>query len=657
MAEGAAGRIIRPAVPVVSTKQQLIDIRDYYLEQDGFAFDVETQGDDRLSPSTNDVAWLSLATNGRADVIPMGHRNGELIAYEADVLKSGRERLEAGKHVRPSDLSKIHRPRFSEPPPQISRTLVFETLAPLFASETLVKVAHNAKFDVASITKYLGFQPVQPFVDTAVAETLIDSRLKHQHLKLQACCKRRLGYSMEKGIGEDITLHSFSETAKYSLLDAKMLWLLWKAQRALLKELGFEPLLRLEMDVQEAIIEMQNTGTRIDRGAMMIFRSEIEDDLSASKNKAFSVAGRTFNFNSGADKISALFDPKPHGQGLKPKKFTEKKGEPSTDKEHLESFPKNELAKAMLEVAEYEKLMSTYLTPYLGGDVTRTSGGKEKVVRRESLLVNGRVHTSFNQTGTETGRFSSSNPNLQNIPSRGRYGKRIRGLFIADPDCDLIVGDYSQIEPRVIASLSEDPVMLDAYLNDRDLYQTIADELSVSRAAGKELVLSMAYGVGPDKMSDRIGITVTQARALLSDFEKQFVAVNRLRSRTIRSARAKRPMPYVTTITGRRRYIPELYSRDPKQRSSGERKAFNTLIQGSAADIMKIALVRAYQMIPDEARLLLTVHDELVIQAPKELAELTKARLTEAMEGVQIPVMKVPLKAEVGIGHSWADAK
>jgi DNA polymerase-1 len=497
----------------------------------------------------------------------------------------------------------------------------------LFANENLTKVAHNAKFDGPSIAKYLGFHPVGPLVDTAIADSLIDSRLKHQMLKLQACVKRRIGYEMEKGIGEDITLHSFSETAKYSLLDSKFTWLLWKAQRKILEELGFMPLLQLEMDVQMAIIEMQATGTRVDRGAMMIFKDEIEDELDQARNRAYSAAGREFPFTPNG-KISVLFDPKPEGQGLKPKRFTEKTKVPSTDAEHLAMFSRNPVAKAMLDYAEYAKLMDTYIVPYLGGT---TQAGKVK----EAHLVNGRVHTSFNQTGTETGRFSSSNPNLQNIPSRGRYGKRIRGLFVADPGHLLVVGDYSQIEPRVIASLSEDPVMLEAYLTGKDLYQAIADELEITRAAGKELVLSMAYGVGPETLAERIdGVTVSKARELLSDFEKQFVAVNRLKRRVINGARNKRPIPYVTTITGRRRYIPELLSRDSYRRSHGERAAFNTLIQGSAADIMKIAIVRAYQMVPDEARLLLTVHDELVIQAPEELAELTREKLTEAMEGI-----------------------
>ena len=649
MTPGTAGRL-RSVVPVISTEEQLADLVEYYLRQDGFAFDVESQGDDRLNPLTNDVAWISLATHGRADAIPMRHRNGELLEYRAPVLASGLARLAEGKSLRASDVSRADsrlRPVFSDPPEQLARTLVYKALEPLFSSDTLIKVAHNFKFDAVSGEKFLGFIPASPFVDTMVVESLIDSRIQKQHLKLEACVKRRLGYEMEKGVGKDITLYGFNQTAKYSKLDSKMTWLLYQRQMELVRALGIEHLLNLEMDVMRPIIEMQMTGTRVDRGAMLVFQAEINDVLDQAKKRAYAKAGREFAFSKAADKIDVLYSPKPQGQGLKPAKYTAKTNQPSTDADSLEHHSRNPLVKAMLEVAEYQRLVDGYLTPYLDG--------KDKVAPK---IVNGRVHTTFNQVGAETGRMSSSNPNLQNIPSRGQFGKRIRGFFIADPDTLLVVGDFSQIEPRIIASLSQDPVMLAAYLAGRDLYQEIADTLSITRAAGKELVLSMSYGIGPDKLSDRIdGVTLSKAKELLDDFDHRFPAVNQLKERTVRRARAQRPTPSVTTLAGRTRYIPELKSRDNGVFQQGRRKAFNTLIQGSAADIMKIAIVRAYERVPDGARLLLTVHDELVIQAPKELAEETAAALKDAMEGISIPAITVPLVAEVGIGRSWAEAK
>lgn len=252
---------------------------------------------------------------------------------------------------------------------------------------------------------------------------------------------------------------------------------------------------------------------------------------------------------------------------------------------------------------------------------------------------------------------NSTNPNLQNIPSRGAYGQVIRSMFIPDPGHTLIVSDYSQIEPRVMASFSGDKTMLAAYNEGRDLYQAIADKLGVSRHAGKTLILAMAYGIGPAKISHDLEMGVRAARDLLDDFARQFPALERYKQQVIREAARRRPVPYVVTVLGRRRLLPDLASRDPEMRSKGKRQAFNTMIQGSAADIMKLAIIRAHKMIPEEARVLLTVHDELVVMSPNEIVDETVEALREAMEGVGLPQMKVPLKVDIGTGQNWSEAK
>lgn len=656
MTNEAEGRVVRPSVSVCTTPEQLDEVVQFYSQQDVFAFDTETQGVNRGIPTLNDVVWLSLAGRGRADVIPMGHRNGELIEYRAPLLGSGVERLREGKPLRASDVSRADsklRPVFGPPPDQLSRGEVLSALKPVLLGSA-TKIAHNMKFDAISLAKYLGEPVAPPYIDTVVADWLIDSSLKAQHLKLELCVRRRLGYPMVKGIGEDITLHSFKEVAKYSLLDAKFTWLLAQVQQRLLADQGLLHVLQLEMDVLEAVLHMEMTGTLVNRSAMLGLRAQLETDVEVAKNKAYAAAGRTFSFTSPAEKIDVLFTA--NGQNLKPRKLTEKTRVPSTDAEALSYHKKNKVVAAMLEVAELDKLLSTYLIPYLGGEVEHHSAGKVKTVEKKSILINGRVHTSFNQSGTETGRLSSSHPNLQNVPSRGRYGPRIRGFFIADPGTRLIRADYSQIEPRVIASLSGDPLMINAYQTGQDLYQAIADPLEVSRAAGKELILSMAYGVGPDTMSERIGISVTKARELLEDFEGQFPLITALKDQVIRDARRQR-VPYVTTITGRRRYLPELVGRDRYRIRGAKRQAFNTVIQGSAADIMKIGIVRAYAMLPEQASMLLTVHDELVVQAPLDIVDDTVTALREAMEGVSLPMMRVPLVVDIGVGANWGEAK
>ena len=277
--------------------------------------------------------------------------------------------------------------------------------------------------------------------------------------------------------------------------------------------------------------------------------------------------------------------------------------------------------------------------------------GKSKIVAKESLLYKGRIHTDFVQYGAETGRFSSRNPNLQNVPApHTSNGKAIRNLFVAPPGHKLIVADYSQIEPRIIASFSQDRTMVSAYLNGEDIYTAIGNTMGVDRKAGKVLVLSLAYGVGPDKIANEIGCSLTEARNLLDTFSKKFPAVNLYKKRIINDCRRQSPIPFARTLLNRRRYLPDLRSREQWKRARAERQAFNTVIQGSAADLIKVAMVRARNMVPAESSLILTVHDELVTIAPSHLADETAESIRLAMEG--ITALKVPMLADVKIGRA-----
>jgi DNA polymerase-1 len=303
--------------------------------------------------------------------------------------------------------------------------------------------------------------------------------------------------------------------------------------------------------------------------------------------------------------------------------------------------------------------MTTYVTPYKGGEVERETNGKKKIIQKSSLLINGRVHTNFKAHGAETGRFSSSEPNLQNIPSSGDYGKLVRNLFIAPPGHKLVVADYSQIEPRVIASFSNDPVMVENYRTGGDIYTAIGKTMGVDRKAGKVLVLAISYGVGPDKIAASIGCTLKEAKDLLANFEKKFSSIDKYKAKVVRLAKQQAPIPYVETLFGRRRYIPDLKSRENGLLSRAERQAFNTVIQGSAADIMKLALVRAHSCFVDEPNinLILTVHDELVTITPEDRAEETAEAIRKSMEGIKLGAITVPLVADVKIVDKWGEAK
>ena len=653
---------------IITTKEQLDEMVAYYLKQDAFAFDCETVGPRRGVSVVNEIMWLSFATYGRGDVIPLGHPNGELSEVIKPLTGQGAKKAEKGLKLNDVDYSKnkkLHTHVFTEPPKQLHPAEVFSALRPLFFSDML-KVGHNLVFDLCSITKYFDGQvPSAPYFDTMVGSFIYDNRNKNR-CGLDDCLKRELGYEMEKGVGAEVEVHPFSVVAKYAYLDAKYTFMLWKVVKEKIAKAGVENIMALEMDVLRVLCDMKLAGAPIDQEALASLHVQLEADIEKAREDIYRTAGVVFNINSNREKQYLLYSPQPSGRGLKPKIYTgkgikkEAEGKEltvedySVSAEALEPYrDKDPLVKAMLEYADLNKLLTTYVIPYLGGEVVRTTGGKSKVEYRDSLLVNGKVHGDFIQHGAETGRFSSRNPNLQNVPNPATaHGKAIRNLFYAPEGYKLVVADYSQIEPRVIASMSNDPIMKKNYLEGGDIYTTVGDVMGVNRAAGKVLVLSMAYGVGPDKIARSIGCSITEARGLLSNFSEKFQNVSAYRAKVIG---VTRKAGFVSTVLGRKRYLPEINSRNIGERAGAERQAFNTRIQGSAADIMKLAMIRAHDLIPEGASLLLTVHDELVTIAPDNLVEETREAIREAMEGINL--LDIPLIADIAVVQRWGEAK
>jgi DNA polymerase I-like protein with 3'-5' exonuclease and polymerase domains len=653
---------------IITTKEQLDEMVAYYLKQDAFAFDCETVGPRRGVSVVNEIMWLSFATYGRGDVIPLGHPNGELAEVIKPLTGQGAKKAEKGLKLNDVDYSKnkkLHTHIFTEPPKQLHPAEVFTALRPLFFSDML-KIGHNLVFDLCSITKYFDGQvPATPYFDTMVGSFVYDNRNKNK-CGLDDCLKRELGYEMEKGVGAQVEVHPFSIVAKYAYLDAKYTFMLWKVVKEKIAKAGVENIMALEMDVLRVLCDMKLAGAPIDQDALSALHVQLEADIEKAREDIYRTAGVVFNINSNREKQYLLYSPQPSGRGLKPKIYTgkgikkEAEGKEltvedySVSAEALEPYrDKDPLVKAMLEYADLNKLLTTYVIPYLGGEVVRTTGGKSKVEYRDSLLVNGKVHGDFIQHGAETGRFSSRNPNLQNVPNPATaHGKAIRNLFYAPEGYKLVVADYSQIEPRVIASMSNDPIMKKNYLEGGDIYTTVGDVMGVNRAAGKVLVLSMAYGVGPDKIARSIGCSITEARGLLSNFSEKFQNVSAYRAKVIG---VTRKAGFVSTVLGRKRYLPEINSRNPGERAGAERQAFNTRIQGSAADIMKLAMIRAHELIPEGASLLLTVHDELVTIAPDNLVDETREAIREAMEGINL--LDIPLIADLAVVQRWGEAK
>jgi DNA polymerase I-like protein with 3'-5' exonuclease and polymerase domains len=657
---------------IIFTSDQLQEVVDAYSKVDEFVFDVETSGPHRGDPRQNAVVWIALATEGRVDVIPMGHPNGDYIRTDYPLLPSAKIRQAKGLNVRPQDYSKDEKKAtkvFTEAPEQLTPGEVFKALKPLFRSNQ-TKVGHNVKFDLQSISKYIGGLPSPEYGCTLIASFILDNQNRLNGLGLDDCLKREFGYQMVKGVGKEIEAHSFDDVATYAGLDAEWTWKLWKKLSARLVTDKLSKLFALEMDVLEVICNMELRGADIDMSALSTLKVALEKQLEDCKADIYLAAGKAFNINSVKEKQVLLYTPKKlGGRGLKPKVPTpngKKKldaGEETSVVDFSVAEPalqayagKDDLVDGLIRYSDLNKLLTTYVIPYLGGDITRTLLGKSKIVAKKSILLDGRVHTDFVQYGTETGRFSSRNPNLQNVPApHTSNGKAIRNLFIAPEGHKLIVADYSQIEPRVIASFSQDRIMCNSYKDGGDIYTTVGDTMGVDRKAGKVLVLAMAYGVGPDKIADQIGCSLTEAKNLLNGFAAKFPSISRYKRSVVSESRNRTPMPYATTLLKRRRYLPDLRSSEIWKRSRAERQAFNTVIQGSAADLIKVAMVRAYEMIPKESNLILTVHDELVTVAPNHLAEETAEAIRAAMEGIN--VLSIPLVSDLTIVERWGDAK
>ena len=655
---------------LVTTKQHLSDVVDHYLAADEpFAFDIETLGEDRSNPLVTQVIWLSLANSQRSDVIPMGHPNGELIYERLMPNKKGRERMEKRgvpyEDLNPKyDMSLIEMERvFTPPPAQIDRGAAMEILEPLFTS-TLLKVGHNIKFDIHGMSKYFKGGVEGPFFDTMIASWLFDSRrvrgrnTKIGGLSLEDCVKRTLGEVIVKGIGKKIEDHTFKDVATYAILDAEFTHDLYMALKVM-----FTPqvqwLMDLEMNVLNPVLEMETAGVRIDRKVLQDLADDLLVEIRDIESWMRKKLGIDINLRSNLQKQELLFLPKREGGlGIRSAKLTpggaKKRPEEvtiydwSVDNSVLETHRSNPVVAKMLDHASKAKLYGTYVQPYLGGE--SITGGKYK----PSQLRDGRVYGQFKQSGTESGRFSSANPNLQNIPSRTKEGKRIRDAFVANDGETLIVADYSQIEPRIIASLSGDPTMILSYRAGEDVYQTVADRMKVQRPDGKTLVLAIAYGVGPTKISNDIGCSYNDAKELMDFFARSFPKIVQHKRRVIADARRTQ---YSETIFGRRRVL-DIRSRDEGIRALAERQAYNHLIQGSAADIMKIALVNVHAALPDEATMLMTVHDEIVISAPHDLVEDVEKIVREEMEAsCPSRFITVPLVADVKSGYRWSDCK
>jgi len=661
-------------VNIITTRSQLDEMVEYYLKQESFAFDVETVGTHRGVPAVNEVMWISFATRGRGDVIPMGHPNGEFIEAIKPLTGQGQKRVDAGLKAREADYSRDatkYLKRYTPAPTQLFPAEVFEALRPLMFNENIITIGHNLVFDLSSVAKYYGGQvPSAPYFDTMAASFLYDSR-NFGKLGLDDCALREFGYKMVKGIGAQVENYAFDEVAKYSYIDAKYTFLLWQVLVPKLAESKVERVMALEMDLLRVLCQMKLAGAHIDENQLNLLKERLEAEVEVIRSDIYRIAGEVFNINSNAEKQRILYTPvSAGGRGLRTTFITGRGKKVTADErdhtdysvsaEALEENSEDELVKALLAYAEIDKLLSTYVIPYVGGEVIKVTSGKTKTEIKAPKLINGKVYGDFKPLGTLTGRFSSANPNLQNLPAPNDklppdrdFGTLIRNMFWAPEGYKLVVADYSQIEPRIIAAMSKDPIMLGYYKGGGgDIYTEVGNTMGIDRKAGKTLVLSIAYGVGPEKIAADVGCTKKEAEKLLSDFSAHFPSVDMYKARVIGAARN---VGYVSTVLQRRRYLPDLKSNFREFRSKAERQAFNTRIQGSAADLIKLAMIKAYDSLPKGAQIILTVHDEIVTLTPDAVVEETREAIRSAMEGIDI--VDVPLTVDLSVVQKWGEAK
>ena len=397
----------------------------------------------------------------------------------------------------------------------------------------------------------------------------------------------------------------------------------------------------IEFPLAQVLADMTRTGVLVDKDGIEQFGVKLRTELEQVLTRIHMETGSaSFNPNSPKQLGEMLFDTMglPHG------KKTQRGW--STDAETLESLRDYPLVEDILQYRAYQKLNSTYVEGLL------------KVIGED-----GRIHSTFNQTEARTGRLSSDNPNLQNIPIRTELGSQLRAYFIAKPGCVLVDADYSQIELRILAHITGDEHMQQAFLNGEDIHRSTAAKIygipqeevtSRLRSSAKAINFGIMYGKGAYSLAKDIGVSVKEADAFLKNYLAAFPKVSGYMDKTIADAKA---CGYVSTLFGRRRALPELASSNFNVRSSGERMARNTPIQGTAADVIKLAMVRVWKRLRNEkmeSRLILTVHDELIVEAPQAEAEKAAQILREEMEGcVQYAV---PLSTDVHAGKNWLEA-
>ncbi len=534
----------------------------------------------------------------------------------------------------------------------LPETLIYSALKPILEDESIGKVGHNIKYDMLA-TMGAGIHLRGVRMDTMIAAFLLDAsrmqygidRLAQELLHFKKVPTSDLIGKGKKQITMDqVDIHTIT---RYASEDADITFRLY---RLFDKELNALPQIRklndeIETPLIEVLAQMECRGIAIDPKILAEQSKALGERIEALRDRIFEVAGTPFNIDSPKQLAELLFEK------LKLKTGKKTKTGYSTDIEVLERLAsEHPVPNLVLQYRQLVKLKGTYLD----------------ALTDHRSVRDGKVHTSFNQTGAATGRLSSSDPNLQNIPIRTDEGRRIRLAFVpSSPDNVLLTADYSQIELRVLAHLSEEPALMKAFADGIDIHTTVASEVFSTplqdvtrdqRNQAKVINFGIIYGVTAQGLARRIdGLSVHAAYDLIAAYNRRFPRIAQFMNECVQKAKND---GYVETIVGRRRPLPDIHSGVINIRNMNERMAINSVVQGSAADLIKIAMVNIHRAIAAESRplqMLLQVHDELVFETPESGVEEQMAFVRKMMIGAM--TLKVPLDVESGWGHNWQEVK
>ncbi|CAN4274093.1 PolA DNA polymerase I - 3'-5' exonuclease and polymerase domains [Methylophilaceae bacterium] len=538
---------------------------------------------------------------------------------------------------------------YFDAPVQLNFAECLAKIKPILENPTIKKVGQNLKYDQHVLANH-GIAINGIAHDTLLQSYVFESHKSHG---MDALSERHLGFkpiSFEEVAGKGAKQVTFNQVtvetaAEYAAEDADITLQLHQAmypQVAADNKLDYI-YSHIEMPSSKALFNIERNGVLIDRAMLASQSNEIGNKLIALENQAYELAGQPFNLASPKQLQEILFDK----LGIKPTKKTPS-GAPSTDEDVLQELALDHpLPKVLLEYRGLAKLKSTYT---------------DKLPRMINAST-GRLHTSYNQAVAITGRLASSDPNLQNIPVRSAEGRRIREAFIAPAGSVIVSADYSQIELRIMAHLSQDAGMLKAFANNEDIHRHTAAEIfgveltevdSEQRRYAKVINFGLIYGMSAFGLAQNLNIDRASAQSYIERYFARYPGVRDYMQSTRDMAKQR---GYVETYFGRRLWVPEINSPNGMRRAGAERAAINAPMQGTAADLIKLAMIAVDQWLDEaklQTKLIMQVHDELVLEVPEAELAVVKAKLTELMQGVA--QLSVPLLVEVGVGKNWESA-